>query len=745
MSNPMQTPLPLTRDVVLIGGGHTHALVLRKWGMNPLPGARLTLISPEPTAPYTGMLPGHVAGHYPRAALDIDLVRLARFAGARLILGRATGIDRAARRVRVTGHPDVAYDIAALDIGISSEPAGIPGFAEHGIPAKPLGDFARAWEALATGSGPVDLVILGGGVGGVELALAAAHRLGGRGRITLLERDRILRDLPDKTAQALRGELARYQIAVREQTRVSRIDADTVHLEDGETIPASACLGAAGARPQAWLADTGLALHEGFVTVDDHLRSETDATIFAAGDCAHLAFAPRPKAGVYAVRAAPVLYQNLRAAISGGPMLHFRPQPDYLKLVSTGRKSAVGEKFGIQVKGPWLWRLKDRIDRAFMRKFHELPKMPKPDLPDRVAAGVREAVEGGKPLCGGCGAKVGPGTLDDALTALPAPARSDVLSGPGDDAAVLASAHGQQVITTDHLRAFVEDPYLMARIAAVHALGDIRAMGAAPQAALTSLILPRMSEAMQADMLREIMAGAAEVFSEAGADLVGGHTSLGAELTIGFSVTGLAEAPITLNGARPGDRLVLTKPVGSGVLLAAEMQAEAEGRDIAALYTAMADAQTALCEALANHARAMTDVTGFGLAGHLGRLCAASGVGGAPGPGGCAGLRRGNGFGETRPCIVALSGQPRCLSRPAGRFGAAETALRSSNRGRAARGHPIGGRDRERLHGRGNHRRAGDHPWLSSVVSRATSPAAFESVSVFRPSSLRRGAPAARS
>src|SRR6056297_3082474 len=91
--------LPLTRDLVLIGGGHTHALVLRKWGMAPLPGARLTLINPGPTAPYSGMLPGHIAGHYTREELDIDLVRLARFAGARLVLARATDIDPQAQVV----------------------------------------------------------------------------------------------------------------------------------------------------------------------------------------------------------------------------------------------------------------------------------------------------------------------------------------------------------------------------------------------------------------------------------------------------------------------------------------------------------------------------------------------------------------------------------------------------------------------------------------------------------------------
>ena len=111
----MQTSLPLTRDLVLIGGGHAHALVLLKWAMKPLAGARLTLIDPNLAAPYTGMLPGHVAGHYDRAALEIDLVRLARHAGARLVMAAATGIDRQARRVQIAGQADIAYDVVSVD------------------------------------------------------------------------------------------------------------------------------------------------------------------------------------------------------------------------------------------------------------------------------------------------------------------------------------------------------------------------------------------------------------------------------------------------------------------------------------------------------------------------------------------------------------------------------------------------------------------------------------------------------
>jgi selenide,water dikinase len=174
----------------------------------------------------------------------------------------------------------------------------------------------------------------------------------------------------------------------------------------------------------------------------------------------------------------------------------------------------------------------------------------------------------------------------------------------------------------------VEDPYLMARIAAVHALGDIWAMGAAPQAALATVILPRMAERMQAATLREITAAAARVFAAEGADLAGGHTTMGAELTIGFTVTGLCDgAPVTLAGARPGDALILTKPLGSGTLLRAEMLGKAAGADMAALYEAMVAPQGEAAKILAPVAHAMTDVTGFGLAGHLLAMLRASGAG----------------------------------------------------------------------------------------------------------------------
>ena len=202
----MHPHLPLTRDLVLVGGGHSHALLLRMWGMKPLPGVRLTLINPGPTAPYSGMLPGFVAGHYDREALDIDLVRLARFAGARLVPGAAEGIDPIARRISVPGRPEIAYDLASINIGITSAMPALPGFADHAVPAKPLGAFAAAWDRIRSGDGALRIVCIGGGVAGVELLLAMAHALRQQGRLaaaTLIESGIDYPGASERTQEAL--------------------------------------------------------------------------------------------------------------------------------------------------------------------------------------------------------------------------------------------------------------------------------------------------------------------------------------------------------------------------------------------------------------------------------------------------------------------------------------------------------------------------------------------------------------
>ncbi|MGY9046640.1 hypothetical protein P775_17830 [Puniceibacterium antarcticum] len=623
-----QPPLPLTRDLVLIGGGHTHALVLRKWGMKPLPGVRLTLINPGATAPYSGMLPGHIAGHYSRDALDIDLVKLARFGGARLVNGAADGIDLSARTVSVAGSPPVGFDALSIDIGITSAMPMIPGFQQYATPAKPLGPFASAWRHYLGLTGPASVAVIGGGVAGAEIAMAMAHALRSRGRpyaIHLLDRSQALTSLGNATARRIRDAMTALDIQLHENTEITAVTPNGVTLTNGAQIPAEFVTGAADARPYDWLQTTGMTLQDGFITVDSRLRS-SDPAIFATGDCAYFATDPRPKAGVYAVRQAPILDHNLRAVLTEtGGLRPYRPQRDYLKLISMGGKTAIAERFGLPLSGPLMWRWKDHIDQKFMRKFTDYPVMPRPHLPWPRAAEMRETL-GPKPMCGGCGAKVGRGTLGDVLRALPPHERTDITALPGDDAALLHMGDTRQVLSTDHLRSLTDDPVTMTRIAANHALGDIWAMGAQPQAALVSLILPRLSEPLTRRLLNEIMQTSHDALHAAGAEIVGGHSSVGDELTIGFTITGLCHAdPITLADGQPGDLLILTKPIGSGVVMAADMAGAAQGHDVLHCLGMMMQPQAGASHLL-SCVHAMTDVTGFGLAGHLLGLCEASGL-----------------------------------------------------------------------------------------------------------------------
>ncbi|SDF04810.1 selenide, water dikinase SelD [Sulfitobacter delicatus] len=628
----MQSDLPLTRDLVLVGGGHAHALVLRKWGMNPLPGARLTVINPGPTAPYTGMLPGHIAGHYGRDALEIDLMRLCRHAGARLILGKASGIDRKAREIMVEGKGALAYDVASLDVGITSD-MDLPGFADHAVGAKPLDVYAARWRAflaaVAAGEQPPEVAVIGGGVAGCELAMAMAFALRQAGAtpvVTVVEHGPELSGMAPRTEAKVRQRMADLGVTVALNAEVAQITRTEVILQSRAPIPAALCVGAAGAVPHGWLGQTDLPLHEGFIRVGADLGVLDDPALFAVGDCAHMETTPRPKAGVFAVRAAPVLHDNLRAALSGGQRRAFKPQKHYLKLISLGGKSAVAERNGLAIGGALLWQWKDRIDRKFMAQLDDLPAMKRETPSGPMALDLQEILAD-KPLCGGCGAKVGGAVLGDLLAEVQPPVTGDVITGAGDDAAILRQPGGGfQVISTDHLRGFIEDPALMTRIAAVHALGDIWAMGAKPQVALSSIIMPRMSPALQARTLREIAAAAQDIMSAAGAQIVGGHTTMGAELTIGFTVTGTRDdMPIGVGGAQPGDVLLLTRPLGSGVILAGHMAGDAPGRVVAEALRVMATPQAREAEILAG-ANAMTDVTGFGLAGHVQAICRASGV-----------------------------------------------------------------------------------------------------------------------
>jgi selenide,water dikinase len=359
------------KSVVLIGGGHTHALVLNALKAAPLKDAAITVINPGKTAPYSGMLPGFVAGHYTRQDLDIDLADLCQKVGATLIDGKAIAIDPKQKRVTLDDGSSLPYDLASVDVGITSRMAALAGFEEYATPAKPLAVFASRWDAFRTSSGAKHVAIIGGGIAGVELAMATAFALRedkDEVCVRLLDRSKILSTHREKTQNRMRIELTQNGVEVLEHVDVVQVTQEGLTLGDGASLSANFIVGVAGATPHRWVKDTGLALHDGFIAVGSTLQSSAP-DVFAVGDCAHMTHNPRPKAGVYAVRQAPILLQNLRLALEAKELEPYEPQPDYLKLVSLGGKRAFGEKMGWSAAGHLIWRIKDRIDRSFMNQF----------------------------------------------------------------------------------------------------------------------------------------------------------------------------------------------------------------------------------------------------------------------------------------------------------------------------------------------------------------------------------------
>jgi selenide, water dikinase len=601
------------------------------------------------------MLPGYVAGHYDYDAVHIDLSRLAAFAGARLYRDEVIGIDRAGQKVICKSRPAVPYDQLSINIGSTPQLQGVPGAAEHAVAVKPIRNFNDRWQALLervkTHTGKTTIAVVGAGAGGVELLLAMQFRL--RNELTQLGRnpdelmfhlltssDTILPTHNAGVRSRFDAVLAQRAVQVHRNAEVTQVDKlgskGVLITSTGQELQADEIIWVTRAGGAAWLKNTGLQLDaEGFIAVKDTLQTMNDPLIYAAGDIASMVNFKLEKAGVFAVRMAKPLTKNLRRAVGGTTLEAYRPQTSWLALISTGDKYAVASRGWLGFAGAWVWQWKDWIDQRFMRKFSEFPEMsantasaPSKTALNAVKLNSEESLQAISAIamrCGGCGAKVGATILQNALSNLHPVQREDVLIGlkDPDDAAVVRVPPGMAMVhSVDFFRAFIDDPYIFGKVAANHALGDIWAMGGQAQSATAVCTVPPGMDSKVEDVLFQMMTGALEVLNEADCSLVGGHTGEGKELALGFAINGLIEdkpeAILRKSGMKPGDVLILTKPIGTGTLFAAHARLAAKGRWIDAALQSMVISNRIGAQILREHGgTACTDLTGFGLLGHL--------------------------------------------------------------------------------------------------------------------------------
>lgn len=363
------------KHLLLVGGGHAHVFVLEAFARRPEPDLRLTLVAKDRSSPYSGMLPGHMAGFYERDEMHIDLERLARASGATVIEDEALRIDPDARQVCLRSGKVLSYDLLSIDVGIVPDLSGIKGAVEHALAVKPIGDLLPKWDRLLAASaqpdGPRRIAIVGGGVAGICLAFASAARFRqARAEITLISAGPSP-EINAGMARRVRNALKRRGIAFLAGDPVVAVDRQGVTLANGETIAADAVLVSTHAAPPRVLREAALAKDErGFLAIGPTLQVLDRPDVFAAGDCATMLAHPRPKAGVFAVRQGPVLARNLRRALRGESLEAYAPQRDHLVLIGAGDGSAIGGRGRwLAFEGRWAWRLKDWLDRRFMRRF----------------------------------------------------------------------------------------------------------------------------------------------------------------------------------------------------------------------------------------------------------------------------------------------------------------------------------------------------------------------------------------
>ena len=597
-------------SLVLAGGGHSHALALRRWAMQPSkrPKGRICLIDQRCSALYSGMVPGVVSGIYKEKEASIDLRHLASQAGVDFIQAKIESLDWQNNNVYLSDNRSLHYEILSLNLGCNSPHPDALIYQKRCIPIKPLwGALKLIQEEVGTASNaPASpFSVVGSGLAAIEICLGLRKRWPTR-CIQLVIHNR-------------KGNRHFYP-ALRKAN--IRLITEEQLPEEG---PILLCTGSVA---PTFLQASGLLCNSaGRVRTEPTLQALGHRNIFASGDCAVIDKHPRPPSGVWAVRAALVLARNLQAASCKRPLQKWNPQRRALQLVghpSSAKQGSAWALWGNLCIGPypWIWQWKQRLDRHFIAMFKTNIKMTSAEAPSMA--------------CRGCAAKLPASTLQNGL-------REAGLAPLGNDPNDAVLINDSVVQSVDGFPALVSDPWLNAYLTTLHACSDLWASGAEVDNAQALITLPAVDAKLQQDLLRETLSGIRAALKEQDACLLGGHTlesrdPSNMQISLGIQVSLVVngqrppnQQPWSKGGLQAGDALLLSRAIGSGVLFAAAMTGQANPRDIEQALVSMQTSQHKVVQHLL-HLEAMlpdaihacTDITGFGLIGHLGEMLDAS-------------------------------------------------------------------------------------------------------------------------
>ena len=528
----------------------------------------------------------------------------------------------------------------------------MPGFEEFSVPIKPIANFLVMLNDFIERLKGSDLskpsvFIIGAGVAGVELALSLRRRFSSDapdkkvGIHIAHSGNLILPELSNTARKLMEKELNKSDISLSYNATVKNLTNESIYFKESHSFPCQLCIVCSHAQAPKWPGESGLQVDEnGFILVNQHLRSLSHPKVFAAGDIAQLSGHRLPRAGVYAVRQSKPLAINLYRSLSCRGLVKFRPQKNFLKLIGAGKGKALAVKSGLHFYGKFPWKLKQSIDQKFMQGLSPKPSwlenMQNPKAPGKnylsQNAELAKTLDKASMRCSGCAAKWDEGVLSEILNSIRcSPNLKACLTDPdnphsflkADDAAAFTPIPDHDLVQSiDFMPSITSDPFLFGRILVNHSFNDIYAMGARPHSAQALIMLPYMQEKIAIADGKLLMQGIASQLIKIGSEvkLIGGHTCEGSPLSAGLVCNGVVKPKslLTKGGFNPGDKLVLTKPIGTGVIFAASMRLAAHSHWLDSATISMLRDHSCISRSYDSFpVTGATDISGFGLLGHL--------------------------------------------------------------------------------------------------------------------------------
>lgn len=617
--------IPITNDLVLIGGGHSHLSVLMKLSKKPLNGNRITLITNEIDTPYSGMIPGYIEGIYSWRDSHIDLYRLCLKLNVRFIHAEVERVSAYEKEIYFKDRPKIKFDVLSINTGIQSNNREIKGAAKYCLPVKPISKLTNNFLNKITNF--KSIAFIGGGAGSVELALAIKKRflnINQDIKITIITGKRgLLSTFPQKTKLTSLKTLEKFKIDIIEYKRVLEVKPKQIILSDKSLLKIDKAILSTNSMTPKWLAKSDILLtKDNYILVNKSFQTNYKY-VFASGDVIDFNNQNLKKAGVFAVRSGKPLAINIRKFILGKKLVEYKFNKNYLALIGTSKRSAIATKYNLTFNSRFFFYLKKYIDQNFIKKFSDFRIRKKFTL-DALKTDVlnifvkhKEKITDENDImqCKGCAAKVPLNALKQALP-------KDIVSTSED--AVSVPGHPELYQTVDMISSIITDPFLLGKIAANHSISDMVSVNSKITSAMMILQLPLSKTEINSRDLEQVLLGANEIFKTIDCPLIGGHTMIGKDKDpiIGFSILGQKQKEIKIvknrRKIKTKDLLILTEKIGSGLIFAGINNYLIDSYFQIDVIKQMIKGNLNFGK-ISNQLNilSMTDITGFGLANHL--------------------------------------------------------------------------------------------------------------------------------